>query len=187
MNIRPIVLLITLFPVVSTAELVRFELDATCSFESCSSAGLTPPSLVTGILIFERDLLPTFDAPSVTSFKASELTDFSYSFGQYSFTLADVLPDADIVIEISPGGIPMLIRASNDFNDLAVRLDDVRIGFDSAFNYQSSRVNLDTSEYSLNAFNYSGMWTASVIPIPAAVWLFGSALGLLGWMKGRRS
>ena len=28
-----------------------------------------------------------------------------------------------------------------------------------------------------------GSWT--VIPIPAAVWLFGSALGLLGWLKGR--
>jgi len=27
--------------------------------------------------------------------------------------------------------------------------------------------------------------SASVIPIPAAVWLFGSGLGLLGWMKRR--
>ena len=26
---------------------------------------------------------------------------------------------------------------------------------------------------------------AEVIPIPAAVWLFGSALGLLGWLKRR--
>jgi hypothetical protein len=28
-----------------------------------------------------------------------------------------------------------------------------------------------------------GTW--SVVPLPAAVWLFGSALGLLGWMKRR--
>jgi hypothetical protein len=27
---------------------------------------------------------------------------------------------------------------------------------------------------------------ASVVPIPAAAWLFGSALGLLGWLKRRR-
>lgn len=27
--------------------------------------------------------------------------------------------------------------------------------------------------------------TAAVIPVPAAVWLFGSALGLLGWMRRR--
>ncbi len=27
----------------------------------------------------------------------------------------------------------------------------------------------------------------SVVPVPAAVWLFGSALGLLGWMKRRKA
>ncbi len=25
--------------------------------------------------------------------------------------------------------------------------------------------------------------TAAVVPIPAAVWLFGSALGVMGWMR----
>jgi hypothetical protein len=29
-------------------------------------------------------------------------------------------------------------------------------------------------------------FTATVVPIPAAVWLFGSGLGLLGWMKRRQ-
>lgn len=28
-------------------------------------------------------------------------------------------------------------------------------------------------------------FTATVVPVPAAVWLFGSALGLLGWMRRR--
>lgn len=27
--------------------------------------------------------------------------------------------------------------------------------------------------------------TATIVPVPAAVWLFGSALGLLGWMRRR--
>jgi hypothetical protein len=27
----------------------------------------------------------------------------------------------------------------------------------------------------------------SEVPVPAAVWLFGSGLGLLGWMRRRRS
>ncbi|MGI9331159.1 MAG: hypothetical protein ACR2QB_10645, partial [Gammaproteobacteria bacterium] len=27
---------------------------------------------------------------------------------------------------------------------------------------------------------------ATVVPVPAAVWLFGSALGLLGWVRGRK-
>lgn len=30
-----------------------------------------------------------------------------------------------------------------------------------------------------------GGYTLSVVPVPAAVWLFGSALGLLGWMRRR--
>jgi hypothetical protein len=28
-----------------------------------------------------------------------------------------------------------------------------------------------------------GSWSVSVVPIPAAAWLFGSALGLLGWIR----
>lgn len=33
----------------------------------------------------------------------------------------------------------------------------------------------------------SPYWTVSVIPIPAAVWLFGSGLGLLGWLRRRQA
>lgn len=33
---------------------------------------------------------------------------------------------------------------------------------------------------------YSALGRVNVIPVPAAVWLFGSALGLLGWMRRRR-
>jgi hypothetical protein len=32
-----------------------------------------------------------------------------------------------------------------------------------------------------------GIWTATVVPIPAAVWLFGSALAGLGWQKRKKS
>jgi hypothetical protein len=33
----------------------------------------------------------------------------------------------------------------------------------------------------------SNVTAYGVVPIPAAVWLFGSGLGLLGWMRRRKS
>jgi hypothetical protein len=35
------------------------------------------------------------------------------------------------------------------------------------------------------SINEMGVWTTNVVPIPAAVWLFGSSLGLLGWFRRR--
>ena len=32
-------------------------------------------------------------------------------------------------------------------------------------------------------FDSGGLATSSAIPVPAAVWLFASGLGLLGWMR----
>ena len=33
--------------------------------------------------------------------------------------------------------------------------------------------------------NNRGRWSTEVVPLPAAVWLLGSALGVLGWMRRR--
>jgi hypothetical protein len=41
--------------------------------------------------------------------------------------------------------------------------------------------NLDAS------FADSGHFLVNVVPIPAAVWLFASGLGFLGWFRGRQS
>ena len=36
-----------------------------------------------------------------------------------------------------------------------------------------------------DGYNYDLLKSGNVVPIPAAVWLFASGLGLLGWMRSR--
>jgi hypothetical protein len=38
-----------------------------------------------------------------------------------------------------------------------------------------------------NSSSYEVAFTTAVVPVPAAVWLFGSALGLLGWIRRRQT
>ena len=49
---------------------------------------------------------------------------------------------------------------------------------------QRTGINLHITEcagtYSLTTL---GAWSIAVVPIPAAAWLFGSALGVMGWMR----
>jgi len=64
---------------------------------------------------------------------------------------------------------------SVDITDPALIGQILQIGFNTrATNFEDSGVYYDNLEVSV-----------SVIPVPAAVWLFGSALGLLGWMRRR--
>ena len=34
-----------------------------------------------------------------------------------------------------------------------------------------------------SGFNGGQRWTFAVVPVPAAVWLFGSALAAMGWIR----
>jgi hypothetical protein len=93
-------------------------------------------------------------------------------------------------------------RATDTYNDYV--LDAVTNGFTECIgkNYGEEGIWLEAGNHT---FNLSSAWTGlesvsihssdfygymaidnivvSVVPIPAAVWLFGSGLGLLGWMR----
>jgi len=58
--------------------------------------------------------------------------------------------------------------------DIDLSLDD--IGFPDCCNRSTSKLKADLVSVSFSA-----------VPIPAAAWLFGSALGILGWMRRRAS
>ena len=74
----------------------------------------------------------------------------------------------------------------------------VNLFFDSALTNQGGNVALRLNGYSREEFdetNYGGgvldrfvvSGSVSAVPVPAAAWLFGSGLGLLGWFRRRRS
>jgi len=68
---------------------------------------------------------------------------------------------------------------AGDF-DTDMSLVDISIaGLESGFQYDVDFS--DAGTFTLTALT-DGI---SVVPVPAAVWLFGSALGMLGWMRRR--
>jgi hypothetical protein len=71
---------------------------------------------------------------------------------------------------------------------------DIHLDFSSAITGQGGTVNLLNSTYmiSSNSFAQSdasliSAGTISAVPVPAAAWLFGSALAGLGWMRRRKA
>ena len=43
-----------------------------------------------------------------------------------------------------------------------------------------------SADLPINEFDRTAEYTISTVPVPAAAWLFGSALGLLGWVRRSR-
>jgi probable HAF family extracellular repeat protein len=68
-----------------------------------------------------------------------------------------------------------------DLNDLVGSLE----GWDSLDEAYDINENGQIVGYGTLSTGERGAFVLSVVPIPAAVWLFGSALGLLGWMRKR--
>ena len=58
------------------------------------------------------------------------------------------------------------------------------VAIDSSQDFAALEALYEMGEY---AYLTSGTVTASAVPIPAAVWLFGSTLAGLGWMRRRKA
>ncbi len=79
-----------------------------------------------------------------------------------------------------------------------VGYDDALLGYDLSTSISASwalpqfvgvaTVPLGTDQgHLLIDFSHTLSFSASVVPVPAAVWLFGSAIGLLGWIRRKQT
>ncbi len=57
------------------------------------------------------------------------------------------------------------------------------VGSSSSAGFQWMNLAVTPPQQQFRFYAMSGILTAVVVPIPPAVWLFGSALGVMGWMR----
>lgn len=93
--------------------------------------------------------------------------------------------DTDIRVEIFGPGDALLGTIDNQICSVAscasVSEDDLFYGFVDPGGIVRIAVTDPTSATNIILFDH--LQYGAAVPIPAAVWLFGSALGLLGWMR----
>jgi len=123
------------------------------------------------------------------------------AFDTFSGTLFGVDFLTDQLISIDTGtGIGNAVGSSLDPTGSLGSLDVVGLAYDASLGLFGADTGSDrlitinsltgaaTVVGSLGVTSINGLsFAQQVVPIPAAAWLFGSALGLLGWMKRRAS
>jgi hypothetical protein len=103
-------------------------------------------------------------------------TPFSQS-GSYVFAFNDLsgaIPGAPVIVIQSVDLEPM----TNAGGEIAI---------DVSGSGETICKDLGCTEYTPQEFRFFTAGTISTVPIPAAVWLFGSALAGLGWMRRRKT
>jgi len=98
--------------------------------------------------------------------------------GRSGFYVADNIDLQAILFDLA---VPSFIEAF---------ADNLQIGGDLLVSAEFDQILLDTGliNESLAGFDAGAALisaSSTVVPVPAAVWLFGSALGLLGWVRRR--
>ena len=116
---------------------------------------------------------------------ATMKSDSGASFGLVSLAMQNIAPapgDGPLTITgslVGGGQIQTVLNVTGDWNNYV---------FDAGWSDLTQVLLGGTSASGFNGIVVDNIATTpgSVVPIPAAVWLFGSALAGLGWMRRRR-
>ena len=158
---------------VGNAAIVRMELQvASINFDNFPT-GLQAGDALGYLEYDDADFAPVGGTSGSVAFIAADLTDFSLSLGGTEYELADLSQGAVIYSTEDQTGDPIISFEANN--------PDIYFGTSPLYRLAGhDPANPVPTAFSIN-FN------ATVVPLPTTVWLFCSGLGLLSWIRRKKT
>jgi hypothetical protein len=176
-SISPAILAVFLvLPSISDAAIVRMNLRVEAINYDNFVTGLQVDDTL-GYLEYDDANFAPISSSGMISFLASDFTDFSLSLDGKEYRLGDLSQGVVIYSTEDQTGDPIIyFEADNaDINFSAGAVSVPVYGLSGH----------DPDDPVPTAFSLD--FSATVIPVPAAVWLFGSALAGLGWLRRKQT
>lgn len=171
---RSAALTLTLCLATITAQAVPIQMTFTAVnfISSAGYAGTAPTDPVSGTISWDANSTTS----PINSFISVNMTIDGHTYGLPELAWQDL--DGRFVI----GGVNFGPDArKSGTNDFSIYYDSLAL-VPTGFNYTSANRQSD----SWGTANFS-QFSITAVPVPTAVWLFGSALGLMGWMRRKAS
>jgi len=132
------------------------------------------------------DLTVTYD-PTI-DVTGGSLDDINLLISGHSFTTAEIRFDF-FAAPPAAGSDKLIVWGLDDGAALGFFDWDIRLVIDQASTATPilSQFSFTPNTILQQASTVRSVTVASAVPIPAAAWLFGSALGILGWMRRKKA
>jgi len=180
MHKRLLVCLLCYLPAQVSAAVI-FEFESICTDfirnSECAFFGLGSSDLVTGSFIVEDQ----FGAPGAISNLTNDQYQLSFTFGDQSFTEQDATGPLSFLVNLDGDGISSILGNFQNANGAHLTFLTV------------TTVNIDLDGHEADTFGGGGQWMlaegsdlfTNPVPLPASLWLFLSAVSMLGFMLRR--